>query len=290
MNKKPLRKPNKKHLAPNLKAHFKNKKVWVSSIIAVVVIAITSVFVFISVSKSYSDRLSNAYDKCAKFFVIKDGEKIAEFNDGIVATLKLNAISDNMWLECIAQELDISYDELYSSPLIQLVGKYDLNLNNEGYGGAIYLDYNIDDINNSELRFAIFIPSSEAPLKTANDICNALLIDKGEVKEPYYMYYKNWSEYEEAKAAHKSYGTLKLSDGEKTLTMETGDEDYADKRNCMYSILSVPDRIQDAIKNTAVADGIRQDEWSNFNVEWYYRDKTLRIVIYQKESTYGGKL
>lgn len=78
------------------------------------------------------------------------------------------------------------------------------------------------------------------------------------------------------------YGTLQVLDNGKTLMYEEHSSDKPDKLECVYTLLQVPERIQNAVNDTVAADGVRQDEWSDYKINWSYRNRETNITIYKK--------
>ena len=113
------------------------------------------------------------------------------------------------------------------------------------------------------------------------ETCNAAYPDRGEPVQEIY-HYKNYEEYEAAKKARATFGSLKLVDDGNALIFDMTSEDYSDKETCLYKRVGLPESIKSAINHTTAADGTRQDEWGDYKIEWSYRNKETHIIIKMK--------
>ncbi len=262
MNKKPLKKPNKKHLAPNRKAHFK-KKVWLISVAASLTIIIAIITISIIINRP-STKLSDAYYKCANTFnvdfsvYLKPGtpkETLESMADIIRKDDNVKSVEYSTSEEEVEKRIEgykakndekmlVTYEIvgkdviIKKQPAVMRIEVYDATNNLSTIKHTI--DNNGVFTENLDSKFGVSYPSEFSTIKLLDDSDNGKVIEIS--------------------------------------IMEDMGNSEIEKIGCVCEALDIPDRIKDAITNTEATDETQQESWNNLIVKWYHKKKRTRIT------------
>ncbi len=248
----------------------RTQKIWLV-IIPIIIIAI-AVTILLVVIQNRPTKLAAAYNECAKLF---DAE-IEDINSKVDATIyfkpgtskeTLESIADIIWADGNVKSIETftSEDEYQKF----------LSENSDNEETASILDEEMKEIIISKMqaimRIKVYDANDYSGIKKIISDSKDIIDNLDNEWKPSY-----------GEPLNINFGTIELLDNGKTLVMEIQSGDYSDKISCACSVLGMPDRIKDSIAHTTALEGTKQSSWDDLNIEWYYRDKTFHIVIYQK--------
>lgn len=227
-------------------------------------------------AKQSTSEIEEAYNACTRW-PNTDENYMKLIGDDLILvrimTDDMNALKGAM--HCAIDRLGgvTEFNDELDKMNIYTMGGFDFG----GYRGVMKMQMIDDTLDNMAFYLAIFETGADR-LATAAEVCNTIFVDRGEPVKSRYSY-ESYDAYREAEKAYKSYGTIRLGDGGKTLFYRRQSGEYTDNKNCVYEVVELPERIQTAMRNTSKGT-TRKEEWDDFVVEWGPGEDDFMIYRY----------